>query len=73
MKILEQAKKKTESIRFDDGVKARDTYLFERGGARRGFRLYSMGFKRWRDGIQKEFHAVRSDDTQGGNCITGKF
>lgn len=31
MKILEQAKK--ESIRFDDGVKARDTYLLRtRGG-----------------------------------------
>lgn len=72
MKILEQAKKKTESIRFDDGVKARDTYLLsERGGARLRTLLY--GIKRWRDGIQKEFHAVRSDDTQGGNCITGRF
>lgn len=28
MKILEQAKK--ESIRFDDGVKARDTYLLRK-------------------------------------------
>lgn len=28
MKILEQAKK--ESIRFDDGVKARDTYPFRK-------------------------------------------
>lgn len=39
MKILERAKK--ESIRFDDGVKARDTYLLsERGGARLQTLLY---------------------------------
>lgn len=42
MKILERAKKKTESIRFDDGVKARDTYLFERGGARLQTLLYGI-------------------------------
>lgn len=30
MKILERAKKRTESIRFDDGVKARDTYPFRK-------------------------------------------
>jgi len=69
MKILEQAKK--ESIRFDDGVNVRDTYLFERGGARFQTSLY--GIKRRKDGIQEEFHAVRSDDTQGGNCMTGRF
>lgn len=41
MKILEQAKKKTESIRFDDGVNVRDTYLLsERGGARLQTLLY---------------------------------
>lgn len=50
MKILEQAKK--ESMRFHDGVKARDTYLLsERGGARLQTSLY--GIKRWRDGIQR--------------------
>lgn len=49
MKILERAKK--ESIRFDDGVKARDTYLSERGGARLQTALY--GIERWRDGIQR--------------------
>lgn len=52
MKILERAKKKTESIRFVDGVKARDTYLLrkKRGEASDstllGLRGGEMAFKK---------------------------
>lgn len=42
MKILERAKKKTESIRFDDGVGAGIPTSSERGGARLQTLLYGI-------------------------------
>lgn len=68
MKILERERK--ESIRFD-GVKVRDTYLLrKRRGEASGSTLWDL---RGGEMAFEEFHAVRSDNTQGGNCMTRKF